>query len=315
MTVHFSDEAAGLTQTAVLNALVIDEVTPGSPVSLTLDGLYQNIAIGLSGTVGDLAVVASGGALPLDLVLSADKARITLKGVIEDPLHASGADVTVTAALPDIRGLAEKVLPMALPDLGAIDLSAHLVQTERGIRSDLKLTFGDNQLDFTGEVVPRPMPDINGTIKAAIADPANLAEKFAVMLPPLDAFALKAAVKAEQGRYHVNDLALSLGQTDISGAAAADLGGAVPKLTADLKFETDRYHPLLAGYRYRFCADTIDTTNTDTGRSENAKTSRSRARDCGYAAATGSVEIGECADIARGRSDHDGPGYLDQGEI
>ena len=237
---HFADERPGVAQTLVLNALVAEQVTPGAPVSLTVEARYRDIDIGVSGHIGDPAAAVAGAAVPLDLVLRADETQITLKGMID----AGGAGIsgTIKAESADPVSLAGK-FGVALPPLGALalEMTGRAGQGRYDV-NDLRLRLG--QTDLSGEIsvdsggaVPKLIAGLNakriditpflhatGTGSAPIAAPApaqavrsarpQAAQRRVIADTPLP-FDLLASVNAE--------LSLAAGQVTIAPVSLTDL--------------------------------------------------------------------------------------------
>ena len=237
---HFTDERPGMAQTLVLNTLAAEQVTPGAPVSLTLEARYRDIDIGLSGQIGDPAAAVAGAAVPLDLVLRADETQIMLKGLVE--AGGSGISGTIKAESADPVSLAGK-FGVALPSLGALALEM-TVRAGQGRYdvNDLRLRLG--QTDLSGEIsvdsggaVPKLIAGLNakriditpflhatGTGSAPIAAPVpaqtvrsarpQAAQRRVIADTPLP-FDLLASLNAE--------LSLAAGQVTIAPMSLTDL--------------------------------------------------------------------------------------------
>lgn len=117
-----------------LDALNIDAPNPTQPVKVNLAARLANAPLTVVGTLGPLAMLmpdAKPAAFPVDLTMQAGIAIATAKGAIEDARAMTGANIAVTAQIPDLSALS----PLArrpLPALKAIAFHATLTDANGG---------------------------------------------------------------------------------------------------------------------------------------------------------------------------------------
>jgi len=167
--------------------------------------------------------------------------KVAVTGAVRDVLAQRGVALTVTASGAEVARLGD-LAGTPIPALGPF--SARMAVGDGGPNgtpsiSDLKAELGRPEtlkLDLAGAI--RDVLGRRGialTVAAASPDIGAVAKGLGHDVPSLGALKLNAKVTdPAPGRYALGDLALTLGQTDLAGAASVAVTGARPVITASL---------------------------------------------------------------------------------
>lgn len=177
--------------------------------------------------------------------LKALNGNFSVRGPLQPFAAPPAFDIVVAAKHPDLAKLLRAVAPdvTVSPQLGAIDAQAKLTGTPSKVTvSNLTGTIGPATLsgglvaDMTGEAAK--VSDINLDVRLRHDNLAGLVRVFAPdasLGGGIGGVDLKANVAGSTEQIAVTGLAGRLGQTDVSGSLSANLAGARPVVTADLK--------------------------------------------------------------------------------
>lgn len=240
---RFSGSIAELAQTPRLDtAFALSVADPARLAKLfgpQAEGLARLGAFDAEGTVqGTLAAPS------FDVALRALDGRFDAKGKAEPLAAPPRFDVAVSAAHPDVAGLARSLAPDLVlgAGLGGLDLKGRLSGSPAALRA--------SELD--GIVGPLRLA---GSLRAAFDGPAPRVEDVALDLAlkhedlgrllralapdsgpakdlgPVD---LTARLTGSSQALSAADLAGKVGPTEVAGTLGADFGAAKPRLTADL---------------------------------------------------------------------------------
>ncbi len=135
----------------------IDAPQHEQPVKITAQVTMADTPVTIAATVGSPGALLGGqpaAPVPVDVAVQAANASLTVKGTMAHPETLSGADLALTATIPDLRALS----PLAhrtLPAVTQIAFQGHLADTAGGFRHgatlhDLKLTTADG--DLSGDI-------------------------------------------------------------------------------------------------------------------------------------------------------------------
>lgn len=120
----YNDAKAGASYKVGIGKLVSVGGGLDDPVDLVFEGSYNEAPIGLTGTMGVLMVaVLRKEPWPVDLMLEAGGATITVAGTLADPMAARGLDLAV-AVEGDQLGDFSTLAGAPVPPLGAYSLAA-----------------------------------------------------------------------------------------------------------------------------------------------------------------------------------------------
>jgi len=127
-----------------------------------------------------------------------------------------------------------------VPDLGPYDVSLTVTgSSAKPSVSNLKVTLGrpgETALTAAGSIADAiKAQGIDLQVAATVKDPAGLAKGLGVEMPPLPAVTASARVADKDGGYRLQDVDVKIGASDLKGTAALYLGGARPRITADLQ--------------------------------------------------------------------------------
>lgn len=238
--------------TATLTGLGLDAYVPGLSVTradVSTTGLDQPARIDaqlvihgeparLTGTMGPRARKGTVGPVPLDLALDVAGARIAAKGIAAPQPDLSGADLTLSARIPDLPALA-RLAGVAAPSWRdvAVDGRVRGGEGQAVALQGVSVAWADGAARFDGTVARAPRPAVAGTLAVARLD----LDALLASLKPLRAGARggqdgapapAAAPKAASARM-IPDTPIDLGplmQADADLALTADelrSGGAI----------------------------------------------------------------------------------------
>jgi len=104
------------------------ETGPDAPISLAAAATYQATPFEISGRLGSLARLRDSAATdkwPVKLSARTEQASFELEGSLTEPHRLKGYDITIRAGAADLA-LLRPLVPVALPDLRDLRVSAHL---------------------------------------------------------------------------------------------------------------------------------------------------------------------------------------------
>ncbi len=218
-----------------------------APLRIALQGDVNGEDFSAAGTIASIRQLTSGGEMPLDLKAQALGADMTVRGAIADPKSMTGLAVTLSlkgASISETLATATKIAPqltsVKVPDLGPYDVSLTVTgSSAKPSVSNLKVSLGrpgETALTAAGSVADViKAQGIDLQVAAAVQDPAGLAKDLGAEVPPLPAVTASARVADKDGGYRLQDVDVKIGASDLKGAAALYLGGARPRITADLQ--------------------------------------------------------------------------------
>tara|TARA_R110002049_G_scaffold29656_5_gene100890 strand:+ start:3211 stop:5520 length:2310 start_codon:yes stop_codon:yes gene_type:complete len=218
-----------------------------APLRIALQGDVNGEDFYAAGTIASIRQLTAGGEIPLDLKAQALGADMTVRGAIADPRAMTGLAVTLSlkgGSLSETLATAAKLAPqlasVKMPDLGPYDVSLTVTgSSAKPSVSNLKVTLGrpgETALTAAGSIADAiKAQGIDLQVAATAKDPAGLAKGLGVEMPPLPAVTASARVADKDGGYRLQDVDVKIGASDLKGTAALYLGGARPRITADLQ--------------------------------------------------------------------------------
>jgi uncharacterized protein involved in outer membrane biogenesis len=218
-----------------------------APLRIALQGDVNGEDFSAAGTIASIRQLTAGGEMPLDLKAQALGADMTVRGAIADPRAMTGLAVTLSlkgGSLSETLATAAKLAPqlasLKVPDLGPYDVSLTVTgSSAKPSVSNLKVTLGrpgETALTAAGSIADAiKAQGIDLQVAATAKDPAGLAKGLGVEMPPLPAVTASARVADKDGGYRLQDVDVKIGASDLKGTAALYLGGARPRITADLQ--------------------------------------------------------------------------------
>lgn len=148
------DGRSGVTSVAKVGHLRVQAEEIKAPLRVDFSGAYDGHPVALNGTIGSLRNIVSGGALPLDLTLSAGGAKLSAKGRIQRPSEGKGIVLGVNVTGENLATL-NALTGAALPAIGPYDLTATVIdQGRRWQIKDFTLSVGGS--DFAGTILVDP---------------------------------------------------------------------------------------------------------------------------------------------------------------
>ena len=218
-----------------------------TPLRIALQGDVNGEDFSAAGTIASIRQLTAGGEMPLDLKAQALGADMTVRGAIADPRAMTGLAVTLSlkgGSLSETLATAAKLAPqlasVKMPDLGPYDVSLTVTgSSAKPSVSNLKVTLGrpgETALTAAGSIADAiKAQGIDLQVAATAKDPAGLVKGLGVEMPPLPAVTASARVADKDGGYRLQDVDVKIGASDLKGTAALYLGGARPRITADLQ--------------------------------------------------------------------------------
>ena len=218
-----------------------------APLRIALQGDVNGEDFYAAGTIASIRQLTAGGEIPLDLKAQALGADMTVRGAIADPRAMTGLAVTLSlkgGSLSETLATAAKLAPqlasVKMPDLGPYDVSLTVTgSSAKPSVSNLKVTLGrpgETALTAAGSIADAiKAQGIDLQVAATAKDPAGLVKGLGVEMPPLPAVTASARVADKDGGYRLQDVDVKIGASDLKGTAALYLGGARPRITADLQ--------------------------------------------------------------------------------
>jgi uncharacterized protein involved in outer membrane biogenesis len=223
--VIFRNGANGHEQRLDLVQMNIRSRTAEDPLSIDLAATLDGRPFTLVGSLGSLIGLSGRQQpLPMEFKVRMGDARATLTGAMAQPLELAGIDVRVAAEGDELAGVM-RYFDIDTPALGRYRLSGRLTGSARLLgASDVVVVVGDP--GHTGVRLQGAIRDVPGfagadfSVSARIADPKQhgyFARQTALTLPPIG---LQARVTQSRDGYVIRDIAVSLGNSSLSGTAA-----------------------------------------------------------------------------------------------
>lgn len=218
-----------------------------APLRIALKGDVNGEGFTANGTIASIRQLTTGGELPLDLKAQALNAEMTLRGAIADPKAMTGLAVTlslkgesISETLATATKLAPQLASVKVPDLGPYDVSLTVTGTAaKPSVSNLKASLGrpgDTALTAAGSIADAiKAQGVDLQVAATVQDPTGLAKGLGAEVPPLPPVTVSAQVADKDGGYRLRDVDITIGASDLKGTASLNLGGARPRITADLR--------------------------------------------------------------------------------
>jgi uncharacterized protein involved in outer membrane biogenesis len=148
---------------------------PTHPLTLELEGAYNDAPIKLAGTLGAFAKLAEGP-FPVDLTAEAGGATVEVNGVIAQPMAGQGVDLKIAARGQNLADLGA-VAGAELPPLGPYDVATRVqLDGDTVALSDLAAKVGGS--DIAGQVtlaMGGTRPSVSGALTSQLLDVADFA--------------------------------------------------------------------------------------------------------------------------------------------
>lgn len=222
-----------------LDRLDLRATDVSSPLRIDLAAAYDGKAFTLAGTMGTLGELqAPSRPFPVKLSLKAGGASLEADGTIAKPMEAAGIDLKVAAKgqeLADVARLADQKVPA----LGPFAVAARV----SGSAQALSVAGIDASVGKAEQLLIRAAGAVKDALRArgidlSVAvqskDPRSAAKLFRVDLPPLPPLSAAARIRDVQGAYAFEGLKGSLGKSNLTGGGVLSVGGARPKIKAQL---------------------------------------------------------------------------------
>lgn len=237
-TLTFRDGRTGQVTTVVVETLQASAPSDRAPMKIDFSGRYNDNPIEAKGTLGALASLMAGEPVAIDLEAKAGGAALRLVGDLGKPGAEKGTNVLISAEGAQIGELST-LAGAPIPALGPYKASLRLQETKGVFSANaIQAVVGREDLvlaSATGSIANLAAADginlqveLKGPSLAALNEPAKLS------LPPIGPYQLAAAVSGDRNAIRLQNLAATVGGSDLAGEVAITLGGARPAIDATL---------------------------------------------------------------------------------
>ena len=247
VTLAYRDGRSGRLASLSIDTLQADADGMDDPLRLRLAGTYNGAGFAATGRFGALSHLLGGGApFPVTLRAKAFGADLAVEGSVAEPRQARGLDLRVTAKgdeLAEAVRTAARAVPqlagLALPPVGPYSVAARIGGSAEALSvSGLEIRVGRAEqvlIEVTGDIADAMAGagiDLAVTVQGRDVTPFSTAAGTA--LPALPPFLVSARLGGQGGVYTVDDLALTLGGSDVKGRLTLRLDIPRPRLEATL---------------------------------------------------------------------------------
>jgi uncharacterized protein involved in outer membrane biogenesis len=230
-------------RTGTVTALLIDKLQAAAPsdrapMKIDLSVRYNQNPVEVHGTVGALASLIAGQPVAVELQGKAGGADLRVSGDLGKPGGEKGSNLIISAEGNQIGDLS-KLAGTPIPALGPYKTSLRL-QESKGVFSanTIQAVVGKDDLllaSVTGAVADLAAAsginlqvELKGPSLAALNEPAKL------NLPPIGPYQIASAVMGDRNSIRLQNLAATVGKSDLAGTASLALGGPRPSIDANL---------------------------------------------------------------------------------
>ncbi|MCZ6894734.1 MAG: AsmA family protein [Gammaproteobacteria bacterium] len=131
---------------AAIGSLEIGTAGFGQPLEVRLDAQVNDIAFSITGTLAPLPRLLGNEPYEFDLNISSGDVELTVKGSIEEPLHANGLALEFGLSMPSTTALANLV-HAELPAIGPVQIKAEITGEDKRYEvTDLSALLGTSDL-------------------------------------------------------------------------------------------------------------------------------------------------------------------------
>ena len=146
-TLTYIDRTSNTTEKVTINEFVVESGGFFDPMDLSLDAVYNDIPIKLSGTSGAPGALTENKKFELDIEAEVGDISSTIKGKIKNPKELQGVELTVKLEMKSLS-TASKLAKKELPKVGALQLSAAITKEQDTLNiTDLVLDSEIAKLD------------------------------------------------------------------------------------------------------------------------------------------------------------------------
>ena len=237
-TLTYRDGPTGRVTTVVVESLHASAPSDRAPITIDFSGRYNDNPIAARGTLGAMASLIAGEPVRIDFEAKAGGATLHLLGDLDKPGAEKGTDVLISAEGSQIGELST-LAGTPVPALGPYKASLRL-QEVKGVFSAnaIQAVVGQENLvlaSATGSIANlAAVEGINLQVELKGQSLADLNEPAKLTLPPIGPYQLGAAVSGNRNAIRLENLAATVGGSDLAGTAALALDGARPAVEVTL---------------------------------------------------------------------------------
>ena len=217
---------------------------------------YNDVAVDLKGTFGSLASLTSNSSFPVNFKAGIGDADITVKGKVAEPLNKNGVDLDIKFEAGSLEPIA-KILAKQLPDVGAVQLSGHVSESNGMYKLDSVVTrVLGSQLSVDGQVSAKsPAQQFDLQIKLATGTLASfnkISDLVGTEFPDTGPLNLAGHISAHDGVYQLDKVNASLDKDHALLDGTLPVQSPLQGFDLEIKFNCEniaRYN-FLTGYEF-----------------------------------------------------------------
>jgi hypothetical protein len=238
-TLTYRDGKTKRATSLTLDRLDIQAKDVTSPLTINLAAAYNGKAFTLAGITGPLSELqAPSRPYPVKLSLKAGGATVEVDGTIAKPVEAAGIDLKVTAKGQELAEVA-RLAGQKVPALGPFAVAARVTGSSQALSvSGIDASLGKAEqalVKATGAVKDAlHARGIDVSVAIESKDLKSAAQAFGVDLPPVPPLSAAARIRDIQGAYAFEGLKGSIGRSNLTANGTVSIGGARPRLKAQL---------------------------------------------------------------------------------
>ena len=228
----YRDGRSGKTSIYEIEHLVVQEEDLDTD-TIELEAAFDGNPVSIKGTIGTVFNLLQNKPYPIDLNINAIKAELWVKGHLERPLEAKGANLAVAAKIPNLSNLSQ-FTAAEIPDVGPLEFNAKL-RDENEIHhiDELEARLGNIQLSGNGQVViAGEQPSITDfSLALKVPDFSSVSKLIGTELPSVDPIKVSSKISYKDNTVKFSTLTATMGEVNVSGQGTLDLAGDTPRVS------------------------------------------------------------------------------------
>jgi|GEM_PF-1483362 len=234
----YRDGAGGRRLSIAIDEARLAAEDRGDGFTVAIAGKVDGQPVSIEGRLGPFAAFAGARPLALDLRLRSGDLAFALAGRIADLPLLAGLDLGLGVEGGDLRAFARRIGGDG-PDLGAFRVSGHVSGSAARPRLDSlvgRAGRADRASISVEGSIDEPKAGRGLDLIVAVVAPGldRLGTAFGVALPETAPLAATGRLRDREGRYRIDDLAATIGESDFAGSLTVALAGSRPRVEARL---------------------------------------------------------------------------------
>ncbi|RKZ93815.1 MAG: hypothetical protein DRQ40_07150 [Gammaproteobacteria bacterium] len=169
--VHYKDGVTGQETKLTIENIELKSDDDNDPLSLIMKVVYNEIPVEINGTIGRLKKLTTNDNYPLDLMINVGDADIGLKGMVAQPMDATGLDIDLSFSVDSLSKLS-KLTGNDLPKLGPVNFTGKITDSKQAYSiNTIKLLLG--KTDLSGDLtinISSNLPAITANLNSNVID-------------------------------------------------------------------------------------------------------------------------------------------------